>query len=240
MIPFKTRAKNPHRHRKHIPTGKQTLFLRWTSDTKSSKKIKDPFLTTFSKPSFLRFRSSSSQFSHLQTPRYKMSPARLASPAVSQRPPPLSQPQTTPQDDSVAHIDRYITRTLVELQSIRDTISLMANTHLDMTTIAILSDRARNISRCAIFQIKRYYHIREEGTRLSREREYTALESQEHNLVSLAMKKFLIAARYDLETKMAAMVTSKNKRLDKIQDALNEVEMMRILVLLSGESSNTY
>lgn len=162
-----------------------------------------------------------------------MSPARLvAAPAVS-----YPQPPPTYDHDSIAHIDTYITRTLVELQSIRDAMCLMAHTHLDTSTLSILADRARSIARCAVFQVKRYYHIREEGTRLLREREYSALESQQHNLVSLAMKKFLIAARYDLETKMAAMVTSKNRRLDKIQDALNEVEMMRMLVSLSDESS---
>ena len=66
-----------------------------------------------------------------------------------------------------------------------------------------------------------------------------ALEAQERGLVPHAVKRFLIATRYDVEAKVAAMVASRDRSVGRVQDALNEVELMRLMVLLSGEGGLT-
>ncbi|KAF4981457.1 hypothetical protein FZEAL_2745 [Fusarium zealandicum] len=144
---------------------------------------------------------------------------------------PLYHKTGTDLDDSISKVIR-------SLECLREEMGAMAAQHpVSTDELADMLEEARSVANGMMFTVKRYYHDKEEGLRTAREREYAALEEHKGGCFSNRIRRALVTVRYDIESKAAVMMASKDTRTRKLQDALDKVEMHRMLALLAEGAS---
>ncbi|KAF4968830.1 hypothetical protein FSARC_3859 [Fusarium sarcochroum] len=130
-----------------------------------------------------------------------------------------------------ADLDKDIAKVINSLNCVRQEISAISAKELVTTDgMLALSGTARYITNAMVFNVKRYYHAKEEGLRTKREREYSALGKPS---CSNRIKRALITARYSLEIQVAIMALGRDSRIRKLQDALDKVEMHGWIAMLT-------
>ncbi|KAM0556974.1 hypothetical protein ACHAPJ_005653 [Fusarium lateritium] len=135
---------------------------------------------------------------------------------------------------TLAELDKDIDSVLESLNSVRQEISAISAKELDTTDeMPALFETARYMTNNMVFKVKRYYDAKEEGLRTKRQREYKALNDLDESSCTKRIKRALIAARHSLEIRVAIMGLARDSRIQKLQDALDKVEMHGFIAMLT-------
>ncbi|KAK7424546.1 hypothetical protein QQZ08_008556 [Neonectria magnoliae] len=120
------------------------------------------------------------------------------------------------------------------LRRTRDTMTEMSRQHpINTTELADLVFEARKMSRNMTFIVRRHFDAKEEGMRVQRERELSALNAQGHGLIKYYTKRVTLAMKNFAESRLAMNTNRYDKRIQLLEDAMHKVDMHRMLVVLA-------
>ncbi|KAF4993756.1 hypothetical protein FDECE_13320 [Fusarium decemcellulare] len=138
-------------------------------------------------------------------------------------------------------LDEVIRRALQDIKDIRDQMAALKASHpINTNALANLVEKARSKAYETMFYIHRYYHVREEGLRIQREREYAALGRENRNKFVHHIRRAFITIRFAIEGRAAELSASRDARTQKLQDALDNVNRDRMLILLDDGGQGPY
>ncbi|KAH7157384.1 hypothetical protein B0J13DRAFT_603151 [Dactylonectria estremocensis] len=132
-------------------------------------------------------------------------------------------------------LDKKLVGVIKQLRSTRSKMSVLTYP-ISTSELSDMVFEAREIYRKMHFEVRRHFESKEEGIRLHRDREVTAL-GKKQGLLKYLTKNMLVGCE---KARLARNTHKHDKRLQLLEDAMNKVDMHRIIVVLAGSRPMSY